>query len=773
MTDVALRLEDLAPEDRTSLPYNHPLLDDYAVRMAKEHGIDPSVVLAIKNAGERSGSKSVSSAKARGVMQTIPSTQKEMGVEDPTDPMQSIMGGAKYLAQISKKLGTTDPMVIAAAYHAGPSSKPATGNFDGSPVTKAYAQRVSSHVSRNPYKDAAPSSSQVSSDVPTLPPGVSLDDLTDDDKAAFLASARKKDPMLDPTSGSSFGQNALEGVGKFFSDTGSGIRQIAANVANPITQALSGKDILPQDYEGERERKILDAPLMDTVGGNVGYVGAGAASLAIPGGVVSKFAGAGAAPIASAMTNPIARAAAARYLPVAATAGALSTLTPTTAPGERATNAAVSAALGPVMDKGGELIGRVARPAINWLGDRANLGPLLRKSFNATATPTERQAVARAVIEDVPVYPQQLDNPGSTLPKGKADAQSEALTRAMNSTHGSSSSDIPGALADSRQRLSDVYDSILNGRVIHLNTQSGPAPANGITSNGPASPSNFVQGLQDIRRNYLGAKPMSTPDTELLNTIDMAIAHANNSGTLTGRQFQNYLRDYAAGASRARKSGISNNVMTGAPDHEAADAYHQLIGALENQAMPSIPQWQQHAFRQANRQFRNMKTLEGLAPADISADFNPTTVARKLQRTPGMTFDQGDPTLQDLARFGATFMGMDANTGKQSLWQQGKKFAKTAAPYIATGLGEGAIIASGQGHNEDDGVLTKVAKASVLPLAVMGAAAAGRGSLNKRIGLSQLNEPRGALADLTRILQTSPGVAAAIAQQRDMGDREQ
>lgn len=760
-----LQLEDLSPEDRSALPYNHPLLDDYASRVASQHGVDPSLLLAIKNHGEKSGSKSVSSANARGVMQTIPSTQKSLGITDPTDPLQSIDGGAKYLSQISKQLKTSDPSVIAAAYHAGPNSKPAAGNFDGSPITKAYADRVSKYVASR----SQPQPNQAATE-PTLPGGVTVDDLSPDDKMAYMAQLRKSNPgMYDPTYGNSFGQNALEGAGKFFADTGSGIRQLSANALNPITRALNGKDILPQDYAGERERRVQDDALMRTVGGNTGYLGAGALSLALPGGVVSKGATAVANPVVRALSNPVARAAVARYLPVSLTAGALSTLTPTTAPGERGDNAMVAAAMGPVMDKGSELMARAARPAVQWVGDHVRgLGPLLRRSFNATATPTERQVVARAVANDVPVYPQQLDNPGMTLSGGQAAGQSDALTRAMNATHGSESSDIPGALADSRQRLSDVYDGILGNKTIHLNAQSGPAPANGIASNGPQSPSNFVQQMQNIRANYLSAKPMSTPDTELLNTLDSAIAHASNNGTLNGRQYQNYLRDYAAGASRAQRSGISNNVMTGAPDHEAAAAYRQMAGVLETQAASAIPPWQQDMFRTANRQFRNMKTLESLAPPDITSDFNPTTVARKLQRAPGGVFDSSDPTLQDLARFGSTYMGMDANTGKRSLWQQGKHLAKQAAPYALTGLGEGALIASGQNHGSDeDGVLTKVAKASAIPLAFMAAAAAGRGALNTGVNLNQLNEPRGAIADTIRAMRLAPTAAALATQHRD------
>jgi len=766
-----LRLEDLAPEDRASLPYNHPLLDDFASRKAVQFGIDPKLVLAIKNAGEKSGSKSVSSAKARGVMQTIPATGSALGIKDPTDPLQSIEGGAKYLAQLADQLKTKDPKALAAAYHAGPSSKPASGDMTGSPKTEAYVDRVVKHIASS-EPTPGPDPITVSAE-PRLPPGVSYGDLQPADQIAYQKAMFKKHPEMDPTYGNSFGENALIGAGKFFSDTGSGLRQLAAIPANAMSQALNGKDIMTPDYEGEKERRVNDAPLMNTWGGNIGYGGAAAATLALPGGAVAKGATGILRPAVAAINNPVARAAAAHYLPVAATGAALSTATPTTEPGERATNAATGAVLGPVVDKGGELIKRGARPVIQWLGDHANLGPVIRRSFNAEATPQQQQVVARAVMHDVPVYPQQLDNPGVSIGAGPSADQSSALTRAMNSTHGSASDDIHGALADSRTRLSDVYDSILGNKTIRLNVPSGPPPANGIGTNGPQPPNNFSQRLMDIRDSYLRSKPMSAPDSGLLQDIDAALAHSNNSGTLSGRQYQNYLRDYSAAGSRARKTSIVNNTQTGSPDYEAADAYNQMIEALHDQAATAIPQWQQDLFRETNRQFRNMKTLEGLAPADLTSDFNPTTVARKLQRTPGLQFDVGDPTLQDLAQFGSTFMDTSANSGKQSLWKQGKQFVRTAAPYIATGLGEGAIIASGTGGpSEGDGALTKTAKVAALPLAAMAAIAAGRGSLNKRVTLDQLNEPRGALADWARLVQPAPSAAALLRAQESVPDTQ-
>lgn len=774
---MGLQLEDLLPEDRAGLPYNHPLLDDYAARMAKEHGADPSLVLAIKNAGEKSGSKSVSSANARGVMQTIPGTQKMLGIQDPTDPVQSIAGGAKYLAMLGKQLNTTDPTVLAAAYHAGPKSRTVAGDFEGSPKTKAYAERVVQHISSSPIAaQAATVQEQPSASLPKLPDGLTLDDLSAEDKMAVLAAHRRADPgMYDPTHGNSFGQNALIGAGKFFSDTGSGIRQIAANAVNPITQALNGKDLIPQDYEGEKERRVQDDALMHTWGGNVGYAGTGAAALALPGGILAKGMGAAAVPIAKAAGLG---AGAAQALTTAGTGAALSTLTPTVAPGERGTNAAISAIAGPILEKGVNTIvgSKPVTKALEWLGDHANLGPLLRKSFNAGATPEARNVVAKTIMNDVPVYPQQLDNPGMNLAKGQAEDQTARLTKAIMATTGQDTDNIPGGLAAARAKAGELYDYALNGKVIPLSTPTGPVPANALArpAGTPAPPNQFSQNIKDILAEYRDSRPTLQPHSGLFTDAEAVMDLANQGGKLTGPQLKNLIREYQAAANAASRTGMANGQVTNAADHNAATAYRKMADALRDQATISggLTKDELAAFKMANQRWRNIELLDSLAPADINADFNMTTVARKLARqnghAPDTRFPGGTTDIQDLANFGTSYMGMDANTGKYSLWKQAKATGKSILPIFAAGLGEGAIINAGNDHGDTEGPLTQVAKASVLPLTLLAAAAAGRGSLNKSVSLNALNQPRGAVADLARHVPKalSSPLAAMISQHR-------
>jgi soluble lytic murein transglycosylase-like protein len=83
--------------------------------------VDLAVRLAMQESGLRQfrsdGSLVVSSAGAIGVMQLMPATAAELGV-DPRDTAQNIAGGMRYLRQMFDRFGSWKTAV--AAYNAGP-----------------------------------------------------------------------------------------------------------------------------------------------------------------------------------------------------------------------------------------------------------------------------------------------------------------------------------------------------------------------------------------------------------------------------------------------------------------------------------------------------------------------------------------------------------------------------------------------------------------------------------------------------------------------------
>lgn len=72
-------------------------------------------VIQVESAGKP---KALSGKGAAGLMQLMPATAKELGVEDRFDPEQNVEGGSRYLAQQLDKFG--QPELALAAYNWGP-----------------------------------------------------------------------------------------------------------------------------------------------------------------------------------------------------------------------------------------------------------------------------------------------------------------------------------------------------------------------------------------------------------------------------------------------------------------------------------------------------------------------------------------------------------------------------------------------------------------------------------------------------------------------------
>lgn len=86
---------------------------------AEKYRVDPNLVAAMAFRESRFKSDDVSSRGAQGVMQLMPRTARALGVTDPRDPRQSVLGGAKYLRMMLDRFGGDLDLALA-AYNAGP-----------------------------------------------------------------------------------------------------------------------------------------------------------------------------------------------------------------------------------------------------------------------------------------------------------------------------------------------------------------------------------------------------------------------------------------------------------------------------------------------------------------------------------------------------------------------------------------------------------------------------------------------------------------------------
>jgi soluble lytic murein transglycosylase-like protein len=94
-------------------------LDSIFKKAASTYGIPEKILKAVAKTESDFQVTAVSKAGAMGIMQLMPATAKELGVSDPFNPEQNIMGGAKLLASNLKEFGG-DLKLALAAYNAGP-----------------------------------------------------------------------------------------------------------------------------------------------------------------------------------------------------------------------------------------------------------------------------------------------------------------------------------------------------------------------------------------------------------------------------------------------------------------------------------------------------------------------------------------------------------------------------------------------------------------------------------------------------------------------------
>jgi soluble lytic murein transglycosylase-like protein len=80
-----------------------------------------------------------SHAGAIGLAQLMPGTAAGLGV-DPTDPLQNLQGGARYLREQLDRFGT--PELALAAYNAGPNRVAQAGGIPRITETQTYVRRV-------------------------------------------------------------------------------------------------------------------------------------------------------------------------------------------------------------------------------------------------------------------------------------------------------------------------------------------------------------------------------------------------------------------------------------------------------------------------------------------------------------------------------------------------------------------------------------------------------------------------------------------------------
>lgn len=124
-------------------------MDDIFEEASSRYGVSVNLLKAVAKAESNFNPKAVSKAGAIGVMQLMPATARSLGVSDPYDARQNIMGGAKYLKENLERFGGNVNLALA-AYNAGPNSVQKYGGIPPYKETQNYVKIVNSYLDGSP-----------------------------------------------------------------------------------------------------------------------------------------------------------------------------------------------------------------------------------------------------------------------------------------------------------------------------------------------------------------------------------------------------------------------------------------------------------------------------------------------------------------------------------------------------------------------------------------------------------------------------------------------
>lgn len=121
--------------------------DDIIQDVASRYNVPAKLIHSIIQVESNYDPYAVSKKGAVGLMQLMPATAREYGVEDRYDPRQNIEGGVKYLKYLMKLFNDKTDLVLA-AYNAG---QEAIKEYDGIPPyneTINYIKKVTANYNK-------------------------------------------------------------------------------------------------------------------------------------------------------------------------------------------------------------------------------------------------------------------------------------------------------------------------------------------------------------------------------------------------------------------------------------------------------------------------------------------------------------------------------------------------------------------------------------------------------------------------------------------------
>jgi soluble lytic murein transglycosylase-like protein len=116
-------------------------IDSAIAQAAARHNVDPNLVRAVVKVESNFNPNAVSRKGAMGLMQLMPSTARQLKLQNPFDPEQNVDAGVRHLKQLLENYGG-DIKLTLAAYNAGAGAVARSSGVPHYAETQNYVRRI-------------------------------------------------------------------------------------------------------------------------------------------------------------------------------------------------------------------------------------------------------------------------------------------------------------------------------------------------------------------------------------------------------------------------------------------------------------------------------------------------------------------------------------------------------------------------------------------------------------------------------------------------------
>jgi soluble lytic murein transglycosylase-like protein len=127
--------------------------------LSQQQGVDKDLVNAVVAQESAFNPHAVSAAGAQGLMQLMPATARQLGVQQPLDGAENLEGGIRLLKSLLERYHGNIPLALA-AYNAGPGAVQRHGGVPPYRETQHYVRRILSQFLQAKQQQQAASAQQ-------------------------------------------------------------------------------------------------------------------------------------------------------------------------------------------------------------------------------------------------------------------------------------------------------------------------------------------------------------------------------------------------------------------------------------------------------------------------------------------------------------------------------------------------------------------------------------------------------------------------------------